>query len=172
VHGPTKWVSAAAFAAAALFAGAGNVSAQGAGGGGGAAQAPPDPPAIAYRKAMMASNGPHLAAIRAQLASGGAGNWEDVEKHAEAVANNGLMWGTMWPAGSTGPTSRAMDEIWSKPDEFAARVKAFADATVALKAAADKEDSAATLAAAQGVQATCGACHMPFRKPAPPATPR
>ena len=169
MHGPTKWVSAAAIAAAALFAGAGSVSAQGAGGGGGAAaQQPPDPPVVAYRKAMMQSNGPHLAAIRALLAPGGLADWEDVEMHTEALANNGTMWAGMWPAGSTAPTSRAMEEIWSKPDEFAARVKAFADATQALKAAADKEDSAATLAAAQGVQRTCGACHTPFRKPPPP----
>jgi cytochrome c556 len=164
-------VAAAAVAAAALFGGAGSVSAQGGGGGGGGGgqQAPADPPVIAYRKAMMQMNGQHLAAIRAQLADGGLGNWEDVEMHTEALANNGVMWGRMWPAGSTGPQSRAMDEIWSKPDDFAARVKAFADATQALKSAADKEDKAATLAAAQGVQQTCGGCHMPFRKPAQPA---
>jgi cytochrome c556 len=166
-------VAAAAFAAAALFAGAGQLSAQGGGGGGGGgAQQNPDPPIVAYRKAMMQMNGQHLTAIRTQLADGGLGNWEDVEMHAEAMANQGKMWSHMWPAGSTAPTSRAMDEIWSKPDDFAAKVKAFADATVALKAAADKEDKAATLAAAQGVQGTCGGCHMPFRKPAPPATPR
>jgi cytochrome c556 len=163
-------VAAAAVAAAALFGGAGNVSAQGGGGGGGGGgqQAPADPPVIGYRKAMMQMNGQHLAAIRTQLADGGLGNWQDVEMHAEALANQGKMFAHMWPAGSTGATSRAMDEIWSKPDDFSARVKAFADATMALKAAADKQDKAATLAAAQGVQQTCGGCHMPFRKQAQP----
>ena len=171
MHGPTKWVAVAAVATAALFAGAGNVSAQGGGGGGGGggAQQPPDPPIVAYRKAMMQTNTQHMAAIRALLADGGLGDWEQVEMHTEALANNGIMFPKMFPAGSTAPTSRALDDIWTKSDEFATRLKAFADATTALKAAADKEDKAATTAALQGVQQTCGGCHMPFRRAPQPA---
>jgi cytochrome c556 len=164
-------VAAAAVAGAALFAGAGSVSAQGGGGGGGGGgqQQPADPPAIAYRKAMMNNNAQHLGAMRAIL-NGDLGKAGDLALHAQAVANNGAMWATMWPAGSTGAQSRAMDEIWSKPDEFAARVKAFQDATAALPAIVAKGDKAASLAQLQAIQGTCGACHMPFRKPAPPAT--
>jgi cytochrome c556 len=159
-------MAATAVVAAALFGGAGNVSAQG--GGGGGAQQPADPPAIAYRKAMMNNNAQHLGAMRAIL-NGDLGKREDLEMHAEAIANNGKMWAGIFPAGSTGPTSRAMDEIWSNSADFSAKVKAFADATAALPAIVDRGDKAASLAALQAIQGTCGGCHMPYRKPPQPA---
>lgn len=166
MHGPTKWMGAAAFAAAMMLGSAGNAAAQAAAGG---AARPPDPPVIAYRKAMMQVNSQHQAALRALLSGQTVGTTdEDIEMHVEALANQGEMFSRIFPEGSTGPTSRAMDEIWTKKDEFAARVKAFADATNALKDTADKSDNAATLAALAAVGQTCGACHTPFRKPAAP----
>lgn len=164
-----QWMAAAAVAAAVWFGGASGVSAQGAaGGGGGGANRPADPPQIAYRKAMMQSNGQHIAAIRAILA-GAMGGKDALKMHAAALENNGKMWKDMWPEGSTGPTSRSKDEIWTNKEDFAAKVKGFADATHALDEAAEKGDKDATTKALADVQATCGACHTPYRKPAQPA---
>lgn len=117
----------------------------------------------------MNTNTQHIAALRALLSGQVTVSDEHIEMHVEALANNAEMFPDLFPAGSTDPTSRAMDEIWSKKDDFAVRVKAFQDAAKALKDTADKGDNAATLAAVTGLNATCGACHMPFRKPAPPA---
>lgn len=173
MHGPAKrWMAAAGVAAAVLFGGASSVSAQGAGGAAGAApQRPPDPPAIAYRKAMMQANAQHMNALRALLA-GGLNHPDDVKKHADAMEKQGEMFEAMWPEGSTGPESRAKDEIWSMKDDFAAKLKAFKDATHELDETAEKGENGATLAAVTAVNATCGACHMSYRKPAPPPPPR
>ena len=163
-------MAAAAVAAAVLFGGASSVSAQGGGGGGGGRAGgggPADPPAIAYRKAMMNLNTQHMNALRAALA-GGAGDKDAVKMHAAAMEEQGKVWASLFPAGSTGATSRAKDEIWTMKDDFAAKVKAFTDATKALDEVAEKGDNAGTTSALAAVQATCGGCHTPYRKPAAP----
>jgi len=175
VHRQAKqWLAAAAVGAAVMFAGVGGVSAQGrgggaaGGGGGGGRGGPPDPPQIAYRKAMMQSNNQHVAAIRALLA-GAAGGKDAIKMHAEALDAQGKIFGDMWPAGSTGETSRAKPEIWSDKAGFDAKVKAFADAAHALKEAADKGDNAVTTKALADLNTTCGGCHNTYRvnPPAP-----
>jgi cytochrome c556 len=140
-------------------------------GGGGGAAAPADPPIVAYRKAMMQSNVQHVAALRAILQNNAAvGDSKDaVKMHAEALENNGKMFAEMWPEGSTAPTSRAKAEIWSDKTGFAARLKAFADASKALDEAAEKGDNAKTLEALTAFNATCGACHQVYRGPPPGA---
>ncbi len=144
-------------------------SAQGAGGGGGGgggAQAPADPPVIAYRKAVMQANVQHVAALRALLNPANPIKDNDAIKlHAAALENQGKMFAKMWPEGSMGPTSRSKAEIWSNNTDFVARITAFADAGKALDEAAVKGDNTATLAAVTALNATCGACHMPFRGP-------
>ena len=59
-----------------------------------------------------------------------------------------------------------MDEIWTKKDEFAARVTAFADVTRTLNEVAQRGFNDQTLAALTPVRQSCGACHTAFRKPA------
>ena len=114
---------------------------------------------------MMVANRQHIAAMRALL-SGEISHPEDIKMHADALANIGWMFAGIFPEGSTGPTSRAMDEIWTMEEDFTARVSAFRDATQALKETAEVGDNAATLAAVTAVNGTCRACHTPFRKPA------
>ena len=76
------------------------------------------------------------------------------------------MFAGLFPEGSTGPTSRAMEEIWTMEEDFAARVSSFRNATQALKTTAEEGDNVATLAAVTAVNGTCRGCHAPFRKPA------
>ena len=154
-----RLMGACALAAVLVTGSAQEAAAQGGG------RRPADPPAIAYRKAMMVANRQHIGALRALL-SGEISHPEDVKMHADALADIGWMFAGIFPEGSTGPTSRAMEEIWTMEEDFAAQVSAFRVATEALKAAAEKEDNAATLAAVTAVNGTCRACHAPFRKPA------
>lgn len=170
MQGPTKWVAAAAVAAAVLFGGAGSVSAQGAGGGGGQ-QGPQDPPVVAYRKAMMNSFSRHQAAlnalVRGQVGLSAEAQRRHVEEHADALEEMSKLASDIFPEGSTAETSRAMAEIWTKKDEFSARVKALQDAADAVEDAADDGDMAATQTALTALGQTCAACHQAFRKPAP-----
>ena len=160
-----------AFALTAVVAlgSAQSATAQGAGGGaggGGAAAAPADPPAIAYRKAMMQANVQHVAALRALLNP--ANPIKDngaIKRHAEAMERQGEMFSNMWPEGTMGPTSRSKAEIWSDNAGFTAKIKAFADAASALDEAAEKGDNTATLAAVTALNATCGGCHTAYRSP-------
>ena len=161
MHGPVKrWIAAAAVVGAMLVGDAGNLSAQG----GGNRQAA-DPPVVAYRKAMMSSNSAHVNSLRALL-SGELDLPSHVLRHTAALEANGKIFAHLFPEGSTHPNSRAMDEIWTKKDEFAARVTAFADATRTLNEIAQRGFDDQTLDALTAVRQTCGGCHTPFRKPA------
>ena len=161
MHGPVKrWTTAVAVAGAVLGGNAGNLSAQG----GGNRQAA-DPPVVAYRKAMMSSNSAHVNSLRALL-SGELDLPSHVLRHTTALEANGKIFAHIFPEGSTHPTSRSMNDIWTKNDEFAARVTAFADATRTLNEIAQRGFNDQTMAALTTVRQTCGACHTPFRKPA------
>lgn len=159
-------VSTGALAAALLLGGVEGVAAQAAAGGGGQ-QAPAAPPIVALRKALMNSNGQHIAALRALL--GGELNLPlHILKHTQALADNGAMLGALFPQGAvtTHAMSRAKAEIWSDAEGFTTRVRAFADATKNLNAIAQRGFNNQTLEALNAVQPTCGGCHMAFRGPA------
>jgi len=73
-----------------------------------------------------------------------------------------------WFAKGTGPEAgktRALAEIWSKPDEFAAAQKMLADRAPALVAAAKAKDVDAVGAAFKQVGGACKNCHDTFRSP-------
>ena len=158
-------VSTGALAAALLLGGVEGASAQAAGGGG--QQRPADPPIVALRKALMRTNTQHMAALRALL-SGEVNLPLHVLKHTQALAENGTMLGQLFPEEgvTTHAQSRAKAEIWTNKDDFAAEVRAFADATRNLNAIAQRGFNDQTLAALNEVQPTCGGCHREYRGPA------
>lgn len=93
---------------------------------------------------------PNLGAIKAAA-----------KKVNEAAANQ-EKW---FPAGS-GPEAgktQALAEIWSKPAEFKAAMKLFADSAPKLSAAADAGDINAVKAAFGDVGKSCKNCHDNFR---------
>ncbi len=61
--------------------------------------------------------------------------------------------------------SRALQEIWAKPDEFKAAAEAAVAALKAVDTALDSGEQAAVDAAFKGVGKGCGGCHKPFRGP-------
>jgi cytochrome c556 len=71
-----------------------------------------------------------------------------------------------WYPPGTGPDvgkTRAKAEIWQKPQDFAAKAKAFPQAAQAFNTAAQGADVAAIRAAQGELGKACKACHDPYR---------
>lgn len=62
------------------------------------------------------------------------------------------------------PPSKATDAVWSQPEEFEARRKAFFAATDKLAATAGTQDARVAKAAFAEVEKTCRHCHETFKK--------
>jgi cytochrome c556 len=90
-----------------------------------------------------------------------------IEKAAQTVSKATVNQEQWFPKGS-GPEAgktRALPEIWSKPDEFAAAAKKFEGAAPALLAAAKSKDVDAVNKAFREVGGACKNCHDNFRAP-------
>ena len=90
-----------------------------------------------------------------------------IEKAAEVV-NKATVDQQQWFPKGTGPEAgktRALPEIWSKPDDFTAAQKMFSDRAPKLLAAAKTKDVAAITAAFKDAGGACKNCHDTFRKP-------
>jgi len=90
-----------------------------------------------------------------------------LEKGAEIV-NKASVDQQQWFPKGTGPEAgktRALPEIWSKPDDFTAAQKMFSDRAPKLLAAAKTKDVDAITAAFKDVGGACKNCHDTFRKP-------
>lgn len=94
-------------------------------------------------------------------------DWAAVEKAAGVISKasvNQIQW---FPKG-TGPEAgktRALPEIWSKPDDFTAAQKMLSDRAPKLLAAVKAKDLAAVQAAFKEVGGSCKNCHDNFRAP-------
>jgi cytochrome c556 len=100
-------------------------------------------------------------------ARGDSPDWAALQKAAQTVAD-GAVNQQQWFAKGTGPEAgktRALPEIWSKPDEFTAAQKMFSDRAPKLLAAAQAKDAAAVQAAFREVGGACKNCHDNFRAP-------
>lgn len=71
----------------------------------------------------------------------------------------------LFPAGEQSEKSRALPAIWSSPDDWTAKIKAFQTAATGLVGAAKAGDAAALGAAVEATGPTCGGCHKAFRGP-------
>ena len=90
-----------------------------------------------------------------------------LEKSAETVNQASINQQQWFPKG-TGPEAgktRALPEIWSKPDEFAAAQKMLSERAPKLLAAAKTRDVAVITAAFRDVGGACKNCHDNFRSP-------
>jgi cytochrome c556 len=94
-------------------------------------------------------------------------DWTVVERAAAEVQEASVNQAQWFPKGS-GPEAgktRALPEIWSKPDEFAAAAKNFEEKAPTLLAAAKSKDLAAVNKAFRDVGGACKNCHDNFRAP-------
>jgi cytochrome c556 len=87
---------------------------------------------------------------------------------AKFVSDASVDQGKWFPKGS-GPDAgktRALPEIWTKPADFIAAQKVFADSAPALLAAANASDIEAVRSNFREVGKACKNCHDTFRQPA------
>ena len=123
------------------------------------------PPAVEYRQSVMSA----IANSRAML-SAVVDDEVPYRNHllAHAVSLNRLavITGDIFPAGSGGDNTRAMDEIWENEEDFKAAVTAFQNASSELLESVYTGDLNAIQDAIGSIGRTCGGCHRPFRKPA------
>jgi len=123
------------------------------------------PPAVEYRQSVMSA----IANSRAML-SAVVDDEVPYRNHllAHAVSLNRLavITGDIFPAGSGGDNTRAMDEIWENEEDFKAAVTAFQNASSELLESVYTGDLNAIQDAIGSVGRTCGGCHRPFRAPA------
>lgn len=90
-----------------------------------------------------------------------------LEKAAQTVNDASIDQQRWFPKG-TGPEAgktRALPEVWSKPDDFTAAQKMFAERAPKLLAAVKAKDVAAVTAAFREVGGSCKNCHDTFRSP-------
>jgi len=94
-------------------------------------------------------------------------DWAALEKAASTVVEASVdqqQWfakGTGTEAGKT----RALPEIWTKPENFTAAQKMFSDRAPKLLAAVKAKDAAGVQAAFKEVGGACKNCHDNFRAP-------
>jgi cytochrome c556 len=99
--------------------------------------------------------------------SKGSPDYAALEK-AVAVIEKASVDQVHWFPKGSGPEAgktRAMAEIWTKPTEFAAAQKMFADRVPALSAAVKAKDVDAVAKAFREVGGSCKNCHDNFRAP-------
>jgi len=86
---------------------------------------------------------------------------------AEVIDKASVNQGQWFPQG-TGPEAgktRALPEVWSKPDEFLAAQKMFSDRAPKLLEAAKAKDLPGVQAAFKELGGACKNCHDTFRSP-------
>jgi cytochrome c556 len=118
---------------------------------------------IADRQQLMKKQGAAMQDITTKLK---AGSLEGVAANADTLTVTSQQIPTLFPAGSTSPTSRAKPEIWQKKSEFDGYAKSLNDQSKKVAGLARANDLAGTQAAvAELGRTTCGACHNAFRGP-------
>ena len=92
------------------------------------------------------------------------GDVDTIEQNAAAIEAWAREMVSYFPAGSNDAPSEARDEIWEKPEAFAAAAAANAEAALRLQVLALDEDAGAMPDAFRALAATCKACHKQFRQ--------
>ena len=122
---------------------------------------------ITDRREVMKANGAAMKAISEILKANGSA--ADMVPHAAKLTEDAGKLATLFPAGSDQPQGKdpgqtmAKAEIWQKPDDFAAKLKAFGDEAAMLNTAVAGGDMAAISAEFEKVGGTCGSCHKAYR---------
>ena len=121
---------------------------------------------------LARQGGMAMAASTLNLLKGASANGTPL-KNLAFSAGGLAKWAAAAPAlfadSTRGVPSRALSAVWTNKADFAAKSKAFADATKALADAARAEDKPAFDAALASTAASCKGCHDSYQAPAGPA---
>ena len=122
---------------------------------------------ITERREVMKANGTAMKAINEVLKNGGSAT--DIAPHAAKLHDDSMALVPLFPAGTDQPQgkepgqTRALPEVWEKPDEFAAELKKFQDESAMLQTAVAGGDMAVIKAEFEKLGGVCGDCHKQFR---------
>ena len=115
---------------------------------------------IEKRQQAMKGNSADAKAIKAAVESK---DYATIETKAKDIMGTAEKIPGLFPKGSTTGKTKALPEIWEKPDDFAKAAKNLSKATGELAAAAKAKDDAAVGEKVKAVSGACGGCHKAFR---------
>jgi cytochrome c556 len=115
---------------------------------------------IEKRQKAMKSNSADAKAIKAALESK---DYATIEAKAKDIMGTAEKIPSLFPKGSTKGKTKAKNEIWEKPDEFAKAAKNLEKAASELAAAAKTKDDAAVGTKVKALGEACSSCHKAFR---------
>jgi cytochrome c556 len=121
-----------------------------------------DAAAIKYRQKVMDSVGGTMGAMSA-IAKQDVTHPDHLAALAHNMANLATIVPDVFPAGSGKGDTKALPEIWSKPDAFKERITAFVDAAKNLDDVVKGADMAAFPAALGTLGKACKSCHDDFK---------
>lgn len=110
--------------------------------------------------------GKSFKAVRDQM-NASTPDFAELQKAADVVHKASIDQGKWFPKG-TGPEAgktRALPEVWSKPEDFVAAQKMFSDRAPKLLAAANAKDIDGVKAAFKELGGACKNCHDTYRSP-------
>jgi len=121
------------------------------------------PAAVEYRQSVMQGMAAHRDAVTA-IVDDAVDYRSHILAHATALRRLSVMVTDIFPEGSGGDDSRAMDEIWENTDDFQEVLTGLQDATSSLLDAVYAGDIGAVEEAITAVAGSCRNCHRAFRK--------
>lgn len=115
---------------------------------------------IEKRQQAMKGNSADAKAIKAAVESK---DYATIETKAKDIMGTAEKIPGLFPKGSTTGKTKALPEIWEKPDDFAKAAKNLSKAAGELAATAKGKDDAAIGEKVKAVSGACGGCHKAFR---------
>ena len=88
-----------------------------------------------------------------------------IQRAAQAIGDSAHKIPSLFPPGSTAPSSRALPAIWDNWDKFVELSKQLEDQAQSLSSAAGSGNDEKLKEKAQKMFATCKSCHDQFRRP-------
>lgn len=117
---------------------------------------------IKYRISVMKANGAHMSAA-ARIVRGKVDYQDQLGFHADSIAKISEHIATLFPEDSDFGDTRAMEEVWSKPEEYKQANKANQVAAAGFAKTVATGDKAALATSFKKLSDSCKSCHEKFR---------
>jgi len=117
---------------------------------------------IKYRHSVMEAYGSHMGAA-ARIVRGKVDFHDQLKLHADSIDGIAKTISTLFPEDSDFGDTRAKEEVWSKPKEFADSVKANQQAAADFSKVVAGGDKAALADSFKKLSDSCKSCHEEFR---------
>jgi len=118
---------------------------------------------VKYRESVMKSQAGHMGAAAA-IIMGKVDFKDQLSAHVKALEATTKDIDSLFPKGSDVGKTKALKEVWTKPDEFRKRAKDAQDKAAALAQAVAAGDTQNYGPRFKDLADACKACHKDFRK--------